>query len=554
MEEEASTITETETAEEIVTAPPVEPPQEPTKPLYTCGHCGAKVVPEEHDTPTGKVNRCPNCGKFMKLETPEEVRERQKEEKGPLPPPEIMLTDRVKELLSENLPKVYGIPKKEATKTIAAILDTLNPEAASDPWNLHNHVKNFAPNADDRHLESIIKKIFGQLELEGYVKAGKEHRPSYRERTTERGYRPTYARGQRDYGEDYGEDYEGRGGGLRIVVDGQQVETDYRGYLAHQTWKREQAEEKRRADEHDLRMKKVEAEILKISAETGGSKTYDEAEEKRRDEEHELRMKRLEAEILKITGETKDSKTPSGPYDEAEEKRRAEEHELRMKRLEAEILKITRETEGSRSPAGPHEEVREFLDADGNLCDPEKAVSVRIKRIPIETSKGLTAEEVRSIMREEKEELTPDKVREIIRTESGRGESEEVKTLKTELGEQRKTIEGLKGTIESKDKQVLLDKVEDLEERIKDISSMGAGDFKSDEMRLIKGGISDIKDLLQTYLKGERPLDRAERLLTGGPQTAGTKPSSEMAGEAERGGVIQELRKHGLVTRILERK
>jgi len=511
MGEETSMATETETA----VAPPVEPPREPTKPLYTCSHCGAKVVPEEHDTPTGKVYRCPNCGKFMKLQTPEEVKERQEAEKGPLPPYEIMLTDRVKELLSQNLPRVHGIPQKEATKTMAAILDTLNPEAANDPWNLHNHVKNFAPNADDRHLESIIKKIFGQLEVEGYLKTGRGHRPSYG-RMTEEGYRPSYARGRRDYGEDYGEDYGDRvreGLGMRIVVDGQEVETDYRGYLAHQAWKREQAEEKRRS------------------------------------EEHELRMKRLEAEILKITGETGGSKTALGPYDEAEEKRRAQEHELRMKRLEAEILKITRETGGST----PYEEAREFLDADGNLCDPEKAVSVRIKRIPIETSKGLTAEEVRRIMKEEKEELTPDKVREIIRTESGRGESEEVKDLKQQLGEYRKSIEDLKGAIESKDKQVLLDKIGDLEGRVKNLTATGTGEWRSDEIRLIKGSISDIKDLLQTYLSGERPLDRAERILTGSTAT-GAKPPSEMAGEAERAGVIQELRKHGLVTRILERK
>jgi len=515
MGEETSTVTETETGEETAVSPPVEPPREPAKPLYTCGHCGAKVVPEEHDTPTGKVNRCPNCGKFMSLETPEEVKERREAEKGPLPPYEVMLTDRVKELLAENLPRVHGIPQKEATKTMAAILDTLNPEAASNPWNLHNHVKNFAPNADDRHLESIIKKVFGQLEVEGYVKAGKAHRPSYG-RMTEEGYRPSYARGRRDDGEDYGEDYGDRvrgGSGMRIVVEGQEVDTDYRGYLAHQAWRREQAEEKRRA------------------------------------EEHELRMKRLEAEILKITGETGGSKTPSGPYDEAEEKRRAEEHELRMKRLEAEILKITRETGGST----PYEEAREFLDAEGKLCDPEKAVSVRIKRIPIETSKGLTAEEVRKIMREEKEELTPDKVREIIRTESGRGESEEVKDLKQQLSEYRKSIEDLKGTIESKDKQVLLDKIDDLEGRMKNLTATGTGEWRSDEIRLIKGSISDIKDLLQTYLSGERPLDRAERILTGSPAT-GAKPPSEMAGEAERGGVIQELRKHGLVTRILERK
>ncbi|TRZ51728.1 MAG: hypothetical protein D4S01_04245 [Dehalococcoidia bacterium] len=477
------TETTEETTEEttLVTTvvPPVEPSRESTKTTYTCNHCGSAVVPEDHDTPTGKVYRCPKCGKFMKLETPEQIKEKREEAREPLPPPEIMLTDRVKELLAENLPKVYGIPKKEATKTITAILDTLNPEAAGDPWNLHNHVKNFAPNADDRHLESIIKKVFGQLEAEGYVKTGRGHRPSYRERRGVEGYRPSYSRGsgRRD---DYEEDYEDgdyptrrrRPTRMKVVVDGQEIETDYEGYLAHKTWKREQAEETRRQEEHGLR------------------------------------MKRIEAEILKITGETVGSKTPQGPF----------------------------------------EEVKEFIDEKGNFCDPEKAVSVRIKTIPMET-KALTLEDVRKVMREGKEELTPEKVREIIR-DAKPGESEEIKTLKNEISESRKSIEALKGTIETKEKQTLLDKIGGLEKRVSDIATTGTGEWKSDEIRLIKGGITDIKDLVKTYLEGERPLARAERILTG---PAGAAPPSEMAGEAERGGVIKELRKHGLVTIIRER-
>ena len=49
-EEETSVVTTTETT----VAPPVEPPREPTKTTYTSSHCGSTVVPEEHDTPTGK--------------------------------------------------------------------------------------------------------------------------------------------------------------------------------------------------------------------------------------------------------------------------------------------------------------------------------------------------------------------------------------------------------------------------------------------------------------------------------------------------------------------
>ncbi|GAI12256.1 unnamed protein product [marine sediment metagenome] len=82
-----------------------------------------------------------------------------------------------------------------------------------------------------------------------------------------------------------------------------------------------------------------------------------------------------------------------------------EEHDLKMKKLEAEVLKITGETGGSKTPQGAFEEVREFIDEKGNFCDPEKAVSVRIKMRPMET-KGLTLEDVRNVVREGKEELT----------------------------------------------------------------------------------------------------------------------------------------------------
>ena len=123
---------------------------------------------------------------------------------------------------------------------------------------------------------------------------------------------------------------------------------------------------------------------------------------------------------------------------------------------------------------------------------------------PIE-SKGLTLEDVRRVVREGREEITPEKIREIIRTETGRGESEEVKLLKQELTESRKSIEDLKDAIEAKDRNALLDKVSSLERTVKDLSSAGIGEWKSDEIRLIKGGISDVKDLVKTYLSGERP-------------------------------------------------
>jgi len=275
-----------ESTEEAQKTSTEEQERESSKEECVCNLCGATVVPEEYETERGKRYRCPECGKFMKPLTKEEVAKRKEEERGPLPPPEVSLTERVKELLVNELPRVYGIPKKDMSKTITAIIDTLTPEQATVPWNLHSHIKDFASNANDRHLESIINKIFYQLEEEGYLPREQVYQPRYdRRRPPRREYQPRYAprelRGSRmryDYEDEYEDDFEPprrRRPIMKVVVDGQEIETDYEGYMAYQRYKREEAEEKRRAQEHELRMKRLEAEITKITkeAEEAGSKS-----------------------------------------------------------------------------------------------------------------------------------------------------------------------------------------------------------------------------------------------------------------------------------------
>lgn len=284
-----------------------EPPQSPaTTPLYMCSHCGSTVVPIEVTTGRGVRNKCPECQKFMSLITVEEARAREEAriETGPLAPTRVEMLVRLRDLLELELPKVYGIPKREQSKRILAIVDTLNPAVASNRWNLHNHIKNFAPNADDRHLESVINKIFWDLEDEGYLPSEGGYRPRYPSRDGRGqypGYRPSYApRNERGFDEGPydggygGGGYGGRGygggsydgrrsrGSMTIVVDGMTVQTNFQGYMAYQRWMRNQDERDERRDrskglserdrqEHDLRMKRLEAEIVKINSETGRS-------------------------------------------------------------------------------------------------------------------------------------------------------------------------------------------------------------------------------------------------------------------------------------------
>lgn len=264
-----------------------------------CPHCEKSVVPIRGKTPLGGIShRCPKCGKFMKPQVEEEKTEEtpaKEEEPGPLPPVEVEMTERIKVLLLEHLPKVYGIPKQYASKRIAAIIDTLSPGVALEPWNLHSHIKNFAPEADDRHLESILTKIYSTLEAEGYMTAPTGYRPRYagtrrmyRQRQQEM-YPPRHTPGgypsrylpPGEFGEFEEEDVPPpRKKPMKVVVDGQEITTDFEGYMAWQRYNAEKkkekteederkAREKRETEKHDLEMQKFQQEIKNLAGEGG---------------------------------------------------------------------------------------------------------------------------------------------------------------------------------------------------------------------------------------------------------------------------------------------
>jgi len=261
----------------------------PSNPQSICSVCGKLVVPTEVPTKKGIRYHCPECKKFMKPLNPDDLEQQQAEEKK-IAPLEIEMTQRVKELLAVHLPKVYGIPAKHSSARITAIIDTLNPLIAMNPFNLHNHIKRYAASADDQHLETIINTVFARLEIEGYKPGIPQQQfvPNYKGQGGMgmgyplRGYQPppTY----QTYTPQFPTGTNGpQPQRVKVIVDGQEITTDLQGSMA---WKKYAAEEKlakeeaedraeqkrQRQETHDLEKQKFQAEIKSL-AEGKGSNT-----------------------------------------------------------------------------------------------------------------------------------------------------------------------------------------------------------------------------------------------------------------------------------------
>lgn len=263
MDETKATGTDTTTTEVTTDAT-----TEATGIQYICNLCGKTVVPIILDTDKGIRYQCPECKRFFKPLTREEAEKKKGEETPPLAPPEVELTDRVKILLTEYLPRVYGIPRDKTNSRINAILDTLSPSVSTDPLTLHNHIKGFAPNANDQHLESVITKVFSQLEMEGLFPGSESvHQPRYGRRFGVGRRRPSYQDGS--YGGYYDEEYEEEPGrrrkSMKIVVDGHEIQTDFDGYMAWQRYLADKAKEKREEEEHRLKMERLEQELKNLA-------------------------------------------------------------------------------------------------------------------------------------------------------------------------------------------------------------------------------------------------------------------------------------------------
>jgi len=208
--------------------------------------------------------------------------------------------------------------------------------------------------------------------------------------------------------------------------------------------------------------------------------------------------------------------------------------------------KLTERIEGVK---GAYEEVEVPIDAQGNPCPPEEAVSVKRIRRPV-TAGGESFVDQYTKLRQAgliptSKEITEDTIRRIVREEKPPPESEEVKALKASLQESREKIDELEDKMEAKDRQLLLDKISGLESRLAGLGGL-SGEWKSDEMKLIAGAI---KELAET-IRAKEPMETVKEVLLPGSSS----PPSVEGGAGPSGEAREELRRRGLLVRLAERR
>jgi len=159
----------------------------------------------------------------------------------------------------------------------------------------------------------------------------------------------------------------------------------------------------------------------------------------------------------------------------------------------------------------------------------------------------LTSEKVRSIIREEAEARKP-AVESVEEHPTVKSMREKLDEYKGALDEYKKDYEKLKDAMADEDRKRMQDTITKLEDRITNLTARGTGEWRTDEMRVISGLLTDIKDIL----KERKPITEVKDILV--PQgVTPARPPSERAGIEERGGVLEELGKKGLAIRVIER-
>lgn len=214
--------------------------------------------------------------------------------------------------------------------------------------------------------------------------------------------------------------------------------------------------------------------------------------------------------------------------------------------------KLSRRIEDVRG--GQFEEVTEFIDAKGNLCKPEEAASTRVRRVPVAAAvaaKGESAIDVLVKLREA--DLIPG---------SSKVTLEDVRRVVKE--------EGPKTPTETITKEDLTKATEDAARKAREEAEKEAERREAEERRHREtleairqsrpppSGVTTPEGVIATAITEAGRKEPVRIIVEGakdilGPGSGAAPPPGGTAGEAARGGVLQELRRHGLVARVSER-
>ncbi|MEM1820358.1 MAG: hypothetical protein QXU64_02070 [Thermofilaceae archaeon] len=315
-------------------------------------------------------------------------------------PWEVEVIEEALRFLDERLPKVYGI-EKYAKSIVESLRD--NPAPLANPNALHAFIKSLAPRVHDSHLSVfVISPLYARFPnlpeaVARYMASGQAAVPYY---TAPYGYQhqvvphyqPLYApypmhpanpmpahapaahpvyyyhpiyypyhyypppppRPPRTY---------------KIIVDGQEIETDEAGFLAWQRFLQERRE-------RELEMRKIEIEMKKLELEM---KRMEREEERRREDELSKRVKelaeRVEQQAERLAQEKEDKfkmilstleKTQTTVMEMLKAMQQTERTLLEEKH-KAEMEALRREIEELKRRPGFVEELEHYLDVARRL-------------------------------------------------------------------------------------------------------------------------------------------------------------------------------------------
>lgn len=229
----------------------------------------------------------------------------------------------------------------------------------------------------------------------------------------------------------------------------------------------------------------------------------------------------------------------------------------RQSELYKELPNMIKNAMPQTQPSGDYEEVSEYIDGEGNIVDPNKAVSVRMIRRPIKVTGEPKEDFLDKLIKLKqaglwKEGPGEDTLRKIIREEKGEKEEEspamkvlreKLDTLSGQYNEQTKKFDDLKEKMSDEERQRMQDSITNLQSQISGL----VGQIRA-------GGVTTPEGVLATAITeaGRREpvrvaIEGLERLAgPAAPPGQATPP----APPAERKGLVEQARKYGLVETI----